>query len=69
MSHLQQSKSSVASRTAFDILSVESGEESEDEVVTEPDAVISPAVCVEPLSRVHRRSSSPCLQRHAGQTF
>jgi hypothetical protein len=69
MSHLQQSKSAVASRTAFDILTVESGEESEDEVLSEPDAVISPAVCVELLSRVHYRSSYPCLQRHAGKTF
>lgn len=44
MSHLQQNKSSVASRTAFDVLSVESGEQSEDEVVSEPEA--PPVVCV-----------------------
>jgi hypothetical protein len=46
MSHLQQSKSSVASRTAFDVLTVEEGEQSEDEVVWEPEAVDSPVVCV-----------------------
>lgn len=47
MSQLQQSKSSVASRTAFDVLSVESGEELEDEVVSESEAVVSAVVCVE----------------------
>lgn len=52
MSHLQQNKSSVASRTAFDVLSVESGEESEDEVVSEPEAVVHPVVCVA-LSSYH----------------
>ena len=48
MSHLQQNKSSVASRTAFDLLSVESsGEQSEEEeVVSEPEAVVHPVVCV-----------------------
>jgi len=46
MSHLQQNKSSVASRTAFDVLSIESGEQSEDEVVSEPEAVVSPVECV-----------------------
>jgi hypothetical protein len=66
MSQLQQSKSSVASRTAFDVLTVESAEESEDEVVYEPEAVISAVVCVELLSRLHFRGSSPCSQRDAG---
>lgn len=46
MSLLQQNKTSVASRTAFDVLSVESGEHSEDEDVSEPEAVVSPVVCV-----------------------
>ena len=46
MSHLQQIKSSVASRTAFDVLSVESGEQSEDEVMSEPEAAVPPVVCV-----------------------
>lgn len=46
MSHSQQNKSSVASRTAFDLLSVESsGEQSEeDEVVSESEAVVHPVV-------------------------
>jgi phosphatidate cytidylyltransferase len=52
MSHLQQNKSSVASRTAFDVLTVEEGEQSEDEVVWEPEAVDSSVVCVE-LSSHH----------------
>ncbi|KAH9058864.1 cytidylyltransferase family-domain-containing protein [Lactarius vividus] len=39
-----QSKSSVASRTAFDILTVESGEESEEEQVSEPEAVVASVV-------------------------
>jgi hypothetical protein len=54
MSHLQPNKSSVASRTAFDILTVEEGEQSEDEVVfePEPEAAIPPVVCVE-LSSHH----------------
>ena len=43
---MSQSKSSVASRTAFDILTVESGEESEDEVLSEPEAVVPTALCV-----------------------
>jgi hypothetical protein len=43
---MSQSKSSVASRTAFDILRVESGEESEDEVLSEPEAVVPPLSCV-----------------------
>ncbi len=48
MSQLQQSKSSaVASRTAFDVLTVESGEESEDEVVSEPEVVLSTVACVD----------------------
>jgi hypothetical protein len=47
MSQSQQSKSSVASRTAFDVLTVESPEESEDEVVSEPEAVVSAVLCVE----------------------
>src|ERR1700760_1537910 len=59
MSHLQQSKSSVASRTAFDILTVESGEESEDEVTSEPDAVISSVVCVELTTRRHYPDAYP----------
>jgi hypothetical protein len=46
MSHLQQNKASVASRTAFDVLTVEEGEPSEDEVVSEPEAVIHSVVCV-----------------------
>lgn len=48
-----QQKSSVASRTAFDILTVESGEESEEEQVSEEsEAVVSSVVCVELLSRL-----------------
>ena len=39
---------SVASRTAFDILTVESGEESADEVVSEPE-VVSAVSCVQLL--------------------
>lgn len=66
MSQLQQSKSSVASRTAFDVLAVESAGESEDEVVSEPEAVISAVVCVELLPRLHFRGSSPCSQRDTG---
>ena len=50
MSHLQQNKSSVASRTAFDVLSIESGEQSEVEVVSEPEAVVPEVVCVAPSS-------------------
>jgi hypothetical protein len=65
MSQLQQSKSSVASRTAFDVLAVESAGESEDEVVSEAEAVISAVVCVELLSRLDFRGSSPCSQRGA----
>jgi len=42
MSLLQQNKSSVASRTAFDVLTVEPGEESENEVVSEPEAPLPP---------------------------
>ena len=64
MSPSQQTKSSVASRTAFEVLTVESAEESEDEVVFEPEAVVSAVVCVELLSRLHFRGSSPCLQRY-----
>ncbi|KAF8482665.1 cytidylyltransferase family-domain-containing protein [Russula ochroleuca] len=41
---MSQSKSSVASRTAFDILTVESGEESEDEVLSEPEAAVPSVV-------------------------
>jgi hypothetical protein len=51
MSHLQQQKSTVASRTAFEVLAVESAEESEDELLSEPEAVIHPVVCVELPSR------------------
>jgi len=69
MSQLHQSKSSVASRTAFDVLSVESGEESEDEVVSEPEAVVSAVVCVESSSRLHFRGSFKCLQRDTGQSI
>jgi hypothetical protein len=71
MSQLQQSKSSVASRTAFDVLAVESAEESEDEVVFEPEAAVSASavMCVELLSRLHFRGSSSCLQRYAGKTI
>jgi hypothetical protein len=47
-----QQKSSVASRTAFDILTVESGEESEEEQLSESEAVVSSVVCVELLSRL-----------------
>ena len=69
MSQAQQSKSSVASRTAFDVLTVESGEESVDEVVFDPEeAVISASsvVCVELSSRFSlHRGSSPCSQRDA----
>ena len=46
-----QQKSSVASRTAFDILTVESGEESEEEQLSESEVVLS-VVCVELLSRL-----------------
>jgi hypothetical protein len=63
MSQLQQSKSSVASRTAFDVLTVESGEELEDEVESEPEAVVSSVVCVELLSRLHFRGSSMLAER------
>lgn len=59
MSHLQQSKSSVASRTAFDILTVESGEESEDEVTSELDAAIPSVVCVHLLFRLHYPDAHP----------
>lgn len=52
MSHLQQNRSSVASRTAFEVLAVEEGEQSEDDVVSEPEAVVSSVVCVE-LSSHH----------------
>ena len=45
-----QHKSSVASKTAFDILTVESGEESEEEQVSESEALGSSVVCVELLS-------------------
>jgi hypothetical protein len=61
MSQLQQSKSSVASRTAFDVLSVESGEELEDEVASEPEAVVSAVVCVELLSRLPLSRLIPML--------
>ena len=47
-----QHTSSVASRTAFDILTIESGEESEEEQVSESEAVVhSSVVCVELLSQ------------------
>lgn len=59
MSQLQQSKSSVASRTAFDVLTVESGEELEDEVVSEPEAAA--VVCVELLSRLPLSRLIPIL--------
>ena len=47
-----QQKSSVASRTAFDILAVESAEESEEEHVSESEAVVPSVVCVELLSQL-----------------
>ncbi len=47
-----QSKSSVASRTAFDILTVELGEESEEENVSESEAVVPSVECVELLSQL-----------------
>jgi hypothetical protein len=50
MSQLQQNKSTVASRTAFDVLTVESVEESDDDVVSEPEAVVSSVACVELFS-------------------
>ena len=43
----QQNKFSVSSKTAYDLLPVESGEESEEEQVSEPEQVVPPAVCVE----------------------
>src|SRR5712671_5291063 len=55
MSLLQQNKSSVASRTAFDILTVESGEESEDEVLSEPEVPLPPVQCVELPSQLSHR--------------
>jgi hypothetical protein len=43
----QQNKFSVASRTAYDVLPVESGEESEqEEEESEPEPVVLPVVCV-----------------------
>jgi hypothetical protein len=46
-----QHTSSVASRTAFDILTIESGEESEEEQASESEAVVHSVVCVELLSQ------------------
>jgi hypothetical protein len=48
----QQNKFSVASRTAYDLLPVESGEESEEEQVSEPDAVVLPVESVEVSSQL-----------------
>jgi len=48
MSQLQQNKNSVASRTAFDVLTVESGEQSDDDLVSEREEPVIPSVvCVE----------------------
>lgn len=48
-----QQKSSVASRTAFDILAAELGEESEEEEQVSESEVAAPSVeCVELLSRL-----------------
>jgi hypothetical protein len=57
-----QQKSSVASRTAFDILSVDSAEESEEEQVSESEAVVSSVVCVELLSRLSFRELTTRLE-------
>lgn len=54
---LQQNKFSVASRTAYDLLPVESGEEdSEEESVSNPEAVVPPVVCVEIPSQFSTRA-------------
>lgn len=66
----QQNKFSVASRTTYDVLPVESGEESEEEQVSEPEPVVLPVVCVEISSENFlRQLNLSCSQRHAVQAF
>ncbi len=61
---LLQSKSSVASPTAFDLLAVELGDESEEELVSESEDVVSSVMCVELLSQLSFQQLTTRLEMH-----